>query len=226
MNRFFTLLLFLVTYSIIYAQIQDEIVAIDDIVVYRDASYDSDSIYLLHKNEVALITENDKNNSDWYFIELTRSKLSKQLENNKDSYVYGFVPKSKIILVDSIPQETSNNSLILQFEIVKADTLKVTTKENVIYGLEIPLSISYTISSMLLKWNNKFINQNEVFFNDLYNIAFQEGVYSSNGNPNFTMHKLDDCFFVKQKCADGAGFYEITWVIIGGKIIQRLIDEI
>ena len=79
---------------------------------------------------------------------------------------------------------------------------------------------------MFLKWENKLIEQDQKFFNDLYNISFETGNYPRTKNDKFSIYKNDDVYFIKQKCGDGAGFYEITWVVKDEKIIQRVIDEI
>lgn len=102
----------------------------------------------------------------------------------------------------------------------------VIPEDNLCYGLEGIFPSSTLINEMRLYWDGKLIKQDQKFYDDLFNIHFEEGIYSSKESNKFSIHSRDQTFFFKQSCGDGAGFYEITWVIENGILIQRLIDEI
>ncbi|SEH77021.1 hypothetical protein SAMN02927937_01333 [Paenimyroides aquimaris] len=210
---FFLLWIFQMT---LYAQKQDEAIILEDKeIVYSKPSIKSKIEFTLHKNEVFLIIED---NSDWVEIEINSDKLSKNHNN-----ITGFISKSKIHLVDNL-QIDSSEDVSLSFRIVKVD-LSRGNIGNKKYGIKI-LDSSFSIEKMFLKWKDKLIEQDQKFFNDIYNISFEEGNYPNAINDKFSIYKSDDVYFIKQKCGDGAGFYEITWVVKDGKIIQRVIDEI
>jgi len=210
---FFLLWIFQMT---LYAQKQDEAIILEDKeIVYSKPSIKSKIEFTLHKNEVFLIIED---NSDWVEIEINSDKLSKNHNN-----ITGFISKSKIHLVDNL-QIDSSEDVSLSFRIVKVD-LSRGNIGNKKYGIKI-LDSSFSIEKMFLKWKDKLIEQDQKFFNDIYNISFEEGNYPNAKNDKFSIYKSDDVYFIKQKCGDGAGFYEITWVVKDGKIIQRVIDEI
>lgn len=210
----------------LHAQRQDEAITLENkLFVFQEANYSSDTIYTIQKNQIFWLLENEDDSSSWVQIEITQNSLSRTPANNMDFYITGFVPKSKIYHIDSLPKYKTND-IILKFKVVKADRSQVIAENNLRYGLEIPLSMSYVVNEMFLDWKGIAIRQDPEFFNDLYNVSFKEGVYSNMQNERFSIYRLDDFYFIKQECGDGAGSYQITWVIRDGSIIQRMVDEI
>ena len=122
-------------------------------------------------------------------------------------------------------QACLNALQMAQVSIEKIDTSKIISKTNVSYGLEVPLN-SNEVKELYLKWKGKLIKQDTALFDDLFNVTFKEELYSSVNNNKFSYYFKNGIYYIKQQCGDGAGFYEITWIIKNGKIIQRLIDEI
>lgn len=200
--------------------------------MFSAPNFSSDTIFTLQENEAFLFFEDDEISPDWVNIEIHRSKFSQMPSGNRDSLTYhdflvlGFVAKSDIILIESLP-EHSLNDLGLVFEIINADSNMIIDETNMRYGLEVALSMSFVVQEMSLVWKGERIPQPNSLYYDLFNVHFVSGTLSSQANSAlFKMYKRDDFYFIKQQCADGAGSYEITWVVKDGKIVQRLIDTI
>lgn len=195
--------------------------------VLRKADFTADTVYVLDENEVFLLSDNREGNQDWVEveIEIDPGKFSKNANGNRESFVVGFIHKSKIQLVDSLPKY-ERHDVELVFKVLKDDTTNKTKRQHVMYGMETPPINPYIVSELVLKWKNGFKKQDAKFYDDLYNITFTEGDFSSKRSKNFKIFRNGDFFFIKQGCGDGAGFYEITWVVSDGLIVQRLIDEI
>ena len=79
---------------------------------------------------------------------------------------------------------------------------------------------------MSIEWKGEIRLTDAVFYEDLYNVSFKEGELSSSDSKKFEMFQKGESFFIKHNCGDGAGSYEITWVIKDGNIVQRLVDTI
>jgi hypothetical protein len=209
----------------VYAQKQDEAIVLEDnLIVFKDASNKSDTVYTLQKNEIFLLAENDGNDQNWIAIEISQNKFSKHIAN-QDVFITGFIPRSKIHLIDSLPK-CEPSEIGLKFNIVKADTTIADNQVNLGYGLEIPLSMSFVVNDMFIEWKGSLLKQDHNLFDDLFNVAFKEGMYSTGHIKWVSSYKFGDCFYIKQGCGDGAVSYEITWVIKDGIILQRMIDEI
>jgi hypothetical protein len=209
----------------VYAQKQDEAIVLEDkLIVFKEASNKSDSVYTLRKNEIFLLAENDGNEQNWIAIEISQNKFSKHIAN-QDVFITGFIPRSKIHLIDSLPK-CEPSEIGLKFTIAKADTIIADNDVNLGYGLEIPLSMSFVVNDMFIEWKGSLLKQDHNLFDDLFNVVFKAGIFNTGQSKWVETYKLGDYFYIKQGCGDGAVSYEITWVIKDGKILQRMIDEI
>lgn len=113
----------------------------------------------------------------------------------------------------------------MSFEIINARTSRF-SKEKLIFGLESPIEDSFSVKRMYIHCKDKSIQVDEKYYNDLYNVSFIEGNYSSLKNERFKTYTKGKMTFIRQKCGDGSGSYDIIWVIKDCEIIQRLINEI
>ncbi len=216
----------------IFSQMENEAIAIENnVIIYTKNNIKSKKLYTIKQNEAILISfENEMPYSSWIEITIPRNKYSKSVYEKhnyfKKNYISGFIQTSKVKLIDSL--ELKKDTLIeLIFHIDNADTSKKDHINKIItYGLEIPLNISFEVKEMYLKWKGELIKQDSILFNDLFNVSFKKGIYTSEKNERFRFYYHNGIYYIKQDCADGGGSYEITWVIKNGKIIQRLIDEI
>lgn len=225
-------MLLLFTQSI-YAQMQDEAIMINNKTdILTNPNINSDKIRTLQKNEAFLIATDQDNDLEWMLIEIPRNKFSKIITKSEGHYSYedffisGYILRSQYTLINSL-QKYDKDDLGLIFKIEKADTKMIIDQKNMRYGLEVGLRMSYVVKEMKLICKGKHIVQDESFFDDLFNVSFIPGNYSSLENKRkFRIYHNEDYYYIKQDCGDGAGSYEITWVIKDGKIIQRLIDTI
>ena len=199
--------------------------------VRKGPSSNSEIIYKLNDWEVFII--------DIEYLDLDSSCIKIWIKKNKysiyngqpNSYdIYGFIHKSRLKLLDSLPL-VSDPEVYLDFKISRADTNKTmdtnfhTINGQVPNGLEIPLVDSYEVESLRLLWKGQTVQVKKELFQDLYNVSSQEGDYNSKGE-RFKTYLHNDRYYIEQSCADGAGYYMVIWVIENGEIRQRLADTI
>ncbi|MFD1096119.1 hypothetical protein [Salegentibacter chungangensis] len=214
-------LIFVFGSQLIFAQKQEEVIANNSkLIVYENANKNSKPIDTILRDEAFLITENHQNISEWILVDIPENNL-----NRDESFKNGYVQKSQIKNISSLPVYKEND-IGLIFKIKKIDTKKSLEKGNSGYGLEIQLTDSFETEEMILKWNENRQVIDAKYYNDIFNLDFKEGKISSENNDKFKIYKRGNTYFINQKCGDGAGFYEITWIIQKGRIIQRLIDTI
>ena len=197
----------------------------------------SNIIYKLKENEVFFYYESNfrpyEETKDWIYVMIPRNIYS-ICSNNKVPY-YGYIHKTRLKPLNEL-EKVLNSRIELDFDISKVDTLKKTVEiinrnnpsesysliDGVIpLGLEIPLDMSLEVSSLSLICKDQVLPQPRFFVQDLYNVTFTTGEYRS-PSKRFTYYLKDDITFIHQKCSDGAGYFEIVWVIKECKIIQRL----
>jgi len=220
-NLLIFFLLFLTIES--YSQVGLIIDSGDFTNVRKERGTHSEILYQVKENEVFFMNEEEiEADSSWIEIWLPRHKFSKYLADFSNSDIIGYIHKSRIKRIDSLQIENSNIPELL-FEIQKADTTQELTIGT--FGLEIPLTMSYEVEKLSLVWDDSMFLQESILFDDLFNIAFDVGFYSSN-EQRFTTYRQGKTYFIRQECADGAGYYEIVWVIRNGQIIQRLVGGI
>lgn len=191
--------------------------------VRKERKIDAEVVHQVKENEVFFMNEEEiESDSNWIEVWIPRNKFSKYLIDFSNSDVTGFIHRSRIKPIDSL-QSLNSNIPELLFEIQKADTTKELTIGT--FGLEIPLSMSYEVEKLSLVWNDSIFVQESILFDDLFNIAFEIGIYRSS-EQRFTTYRQGETYFIKQECADGAGYYEIVWAIRNGEIVQRLVGWI
>jgi|SRR5690625_2572530 len=225
MKNYFLILCALITQSV-FAQKQQEVIpSNENAIIYIDSTKTSTHIDTIIENEVFLITEYDASKSEWIMVDIPMNKMSKSKSGKIDFFKTGYVKRTDINLLDELSKATENNVRIT-FQIVKADTNKNIPSDNLRYGLEIPLKDSYQVTKMSIEWKGEIRLVDPVFYEDLYNVSFKEGELSSSDNKKFKLFQKGELYFIKHNCGDGAGSYEITWVIKDGNIEQRLVDTI
>ena len=225
MKIYFTILCSLLTQNV-FPQLQPEVITSSEIaIIYRDSTQISAPIDTMFENEVFLISENNASNSDWIPVDVPQNKMSKSKSGIIDFYKKGYVKKEDVKLLDELPKMTENR-VGITFQIIKAIAPKEIPEENLMYGLETSLEGSYQVDEMLIGWKGEIRLIDPLFYEDLYNVSPTVGELSSYNNKEFKIFQKGESFFIKHKCSDGAGSYEITWVIKDGNVQQRLIDTI
>lgn len=199
--------------------------------VRKEASAQAEIIYQLAENEVFFYADesygNSSDNENWVNVMIPRNKFS-IITDIENSYYYGYIHRSRLKPLMELDNVSKLGGQLI-FQVARVDTLDKKV-DNLIdgyhpYGLEIDLYQSWEVTSLHLLWNGSIIPQPEVLFNDLYNITFHEGEYRSNSH-RFRTYTKGQITFIAQDCADGAGYYQIVWVIENQRIKQRLVGNI
>ena len=194
---------------------QEEVIAVNEnTVVFNKLG--GDSIYSLEENEIVLIVQTDDIAPGWVFIELPEHNLTKSTIENSPPCISGYVRKSDILSVEKL-QSPSRNEISLEFNTKKTDSPPMH---------HVGVISTYYASELTVVFNGKRISQDEIYFKYLHNYSFKLGLYSSANNEKFKTFKINQTYIIKQKCGDGSEFYEISWRIKNGIIVQRIIDEI
>jgi len=200
---------------------------------------DSEIVYKLKENEVFFYYEEPfgtmAENTDWKYVMIPQNKFSIQLSGY--GYIYGYIHKSRLKPISQL-ENIIEPDQTLKFNITKVNvndkregnTMVQGEKIYLIngvgyYGVEIGLERSYDISSFEIIESGQVIPQSPILYLDLYNISFTEGEYDSNSD-RFKTYINGEFTFIQQECADGAGYYQIVWVINQSRIIQRLVGWI
>lgn len=226
MNRIINLLLFLLCLGM-SMEAYGQVGLISDIDGYTNVREEPNSqsriICRLNDGEAFSIDEAYiEMDSRWIKVWIPSNKFSKFEKDYSNAYITGFVHKSRIVLIDSL-QTIDVDQPRLIFDIQKADTSRVSSSGE--WGLEIPLADSHEVSSLSLKWKEQIIEQDLILFDDIYNVTWISGLLTSE-QERFKTYQRADTFYIHQQCADGAGYYEIVWVIKEGIIIQRVIVDV
>ncbi|HLV45953.1 MAG TPA: hypothetical protein VKY32_02815 [Flavobacterium sp.] len=217
MKSIFTLI-FLFGQLLLFGQKQDiAIIRNDKSPVFFEPSADSEIVYNLNKYQGFFIVENLEINDEWAEVQ-----INPETNNKSVDFINGFILKSEINKFENINHDESE---YLSFEIINARTSRF-SKEKLIFGLESPIEDSFSVKRMYIHCKDKSIQVDEKYYNDLYNVSFIEGNYSSLKNERFKTYTKGKMTFIRQKCGDGSGSYDIIWVIKDCEIIQRLINEI
>jgi len=219
------LLLIIAFYSsqLVFSQNQQEVVSISDtIIIYNKSSNLSSPIHKALPNEVLLTNEFDNVEGEWLKVDFSKSKVSKSKSGKEDFFQSGFIKKSQVIFLDSLSQ---TKDIEISFQMIKTDTIKTFPYDSLNYGITL-LNYAFETKKMFVHWNGNKKTVNHYYHNDLYNISFKETILSSLQSDKFKTYKRGSTYFIKHNCSDGAEYYEITWVIKNGEIIQRLIESI
>ena len=199
--------------------------------VRKGADVKSEIIYKLVDNEVFFYYEEsfDSNvdNANWVYVMIPRNKFS-TVTDSENPYYYGYIHRSRLrplIQLEQVSQ--SNNHLI--FQISKVDTLQKQVDSLIDgfipYGLEVYLHQSWEVTSLDLSCDSRIFPQPAILTKDLYNVTFNEGEYRSSLH-RFKTYKKAGVTFIQQECGDGAGYYQIVWVVQNQRIKQRLVGWI
>ncbi len=185
--------------------------------VRKENSSKSKIIYKLKENQA--FWYNDTADKEWVEIYIPKDKFC--INQNDDSYISGYIHKSRLQPIQSLskplPQEINFNYKFKKFEklnhindgdetfVSRIDGKKIWGTDGNFPAIE--------IEKISLFIDNKRILIHEVLFNNLY---------ECNGKINF--FKKENTYFIYQLNSDGAGTYELLWVIDKEKgVKQRLV---
>ena len=189
--------------------------------VRESPSGSSKIIYQIPTNEVFIIADIYENrDNEWVSVFILKDKFS--FQTGSSIYLKGYIHCSRILHLE---QTEKYNGEDFKFKYVikpfnakgkifdyyeNSKSIKLINGRHP-WGTDGDLP-SVEIERIEMKVDNHTTNVSKALFADLYECD----------NPLF-VYKKGDTFFVDQSNSDGAGFYNIIWVVHKGEIIQRLI---
>ncbi|MCE4563825.1 hypothetical protein INQ51_05840 [Maribellus sp. CM-23] len=191
--------------------------------VREKPSIDSKVIYKLNNNKVFWYDYSEKNDtSDWAIVYIPKNDLSLGCTDFK--FLVGFIHKSRLAPLDKM-EEYKKSDFKFSY------TLKDFNPDNRIIDWINNRSVSSIdgqsvwgtdgelpkteIEKISIKIDGEEININKAFYSNLFEC-----------DNEFKVYKKEDTFFVYQDNSDGAGYYQIVWVLNKTGLIQRLLGTI
>ena len=188
--------------------------------VRNKPSKNSNSIYKINEGELFWYDfEYKYSESDWVEVYVPEDKFT--LEGYKGNSIQGYIHKTRLHELDSL-EEYGKNNLEFKYHISDFDS----TGRNIIHESNMPSSLvneNYIwgtdgylphnqVDSISIQLNNVVIPIDSELYTDLFNVQL-----------NFKIYKIKDYYVVHHMNSDGAGFYEIAWVIDELGILQRIV---
>lgn len=189
--------------------------------VRSSASSNAPIIHKIHENEAFFYWEDDLiAGQDWITVYINKDPFT--VGTMDESVMEGYVHKSRIRPIQSLPMDT-NHALIIQYQLQPFDTTGriIDRSEGMVtaidgrwfWGTDGTLPYNYIQSAFYELNGTKHLIHPALLW-DLYQC----------GN-NFTIYKNDDTWLAYQSNSDGAGYYEIVWIIDAQGIQQRLVGS-
>jgi len=167
--------------------------------------------------------EMNENNSNWIRVYIPRNKYSLEDRNIASPTIKGYIHKSKILPVNKLSLYKGSDFhfkyLIEDFdtkgkviEYLNGNIYNINGRQ--VYGNDMSTPRKQ-VKEIIISINNIIIPIHSIFYEDIFEC-----------NNNFKIYKLGDLYIVNHWNSDGAGAYEITWVIDRNGIKQRLVGTI
>ncbi len=183
----------------------------------------SDIIKRVYENEVFWYNyEEIEQEKEWISIYIPKNDYS--LGKSEPSYIVGFIHKSRLLPLEKL-QKYTGNDFIFEYELSDFDgTNRIIDKQDgkwitaidgrPVWGVDGNLpKIQVDDIKVVIEGQN--IEIHEVFYSDLYEC-----------DNNISIYKNGDTYFVHQWNSDGAGSYEVVWVLDKNGLKQRLVGTI
>lgn len=161
--------------------------------------------------------------SEWVEVFIPRNKFSMEDNNISSSTIKGYIHRSRIYPIEQIPkyqgsdfhfeyvtQEFQTTGKVIQY--VNGDVYNINGRQ--IYGTDMSTP-GNQVNEIIVRIGNENIQIHKIFFEDIFEC-----------DNNFEVHKIGNLFVVNQWNSDGAGAYEIVWVLDKSGIVQRLVGTI
>lgn len=208
----------------LFAQKQEMlIVANDTVAVFEQPDTNATVMSKLPKGCVVLLTDGAEDTPNWYKIEIANDSFSKITNGNYLDFITAYIPKSQILTEQQLPVATPS-AINLEFRIATKYFDTETRERTSGYGLDNFTDTALVVTKMWVHWNSTKTPQDTILFNDLFTMTSEAGKFATEHKA--TIYTWNQFYYIKQSCADGAGAYDIIWVLKNGKVIQRIIDEI
>lgn len=179
-------------------------------------------IQRVYENEVFWYDyEQTDQEQEWISIYLPKNDYS--LEKSAPNYIVGFIHKSRILPLEKL-QGYSGNDFTFEYKLSKFDSInRIIDKQDgkwitaidgrPIWGTDgnFPKTQVDDIKVII---DGQEIEIHEVFYSDIYECDNRISIY-----------KNGDTYFAHQWNSDGAGAYEIVWVLDKNGLKQRLVGS-
>ncbi len=180
----------------------------------------SEVIYTLHENKVFWYDQYDLDQKkEWIPISILKNDYS--LGCLQERFVMGFIHRSRILPLENI-EEYSGNDFSFEYELGNFDTTNKVIENYNQSGIEAingrtlwgtdGIFPNTQVNGIKVIMDGRRINIHEIFYADLFEC-----------DNDFSIHKNDDTYFVHQWNSDGAGAYEIVWVLDKNGLKQRIV---
>jgi len=165
----------------------------------------------------------DNNNSEWVEVYIPVNKYSLEDNNISSPTIKGYIHRSRIYPIEDIPiykgsdfyfeyimQEFDTVGKVIQY--LYGEVYTINGRQ--IYGNDLSTP-GKQVKEIIVRIENEIIPIHRVFFEDIFEC-----------DNEFEIHKVGNFFIVNQWNSDGAGAYEIVWVLDKNGVKQRLVGSI
>ena len=177
-------------------------------------------VYKLKENEAFWYYDFDEK-LDWVEVYIPKDKYS--LCDNNQSTINGYIHRSRLLKIEDLPKANSSE-INFKYELIEFDRSRhiVDLENGFVRGLDgrkiwgtdggFP---KIEVKSINVSVYGKKIHISKALFTDIYEC-----------NSKIHIYKLNDTFFVSQSNSDGAGGYDLLWVINEEGVLQRIVGSI
>ena len=156
---------------------------------------------------------------EWISIYIPKNDYS--LGKSEPGYIVGFIHKSRLLPLENLQRYTGND-FTFEYELSDFDsTDRIIDKQDRKWITAIDGRTAWgtdgnfpktQVDDIRVKIDGQEIEINKVFYSDIYECDNEISIY-----------KNGDTYFVNQWNSDGAGAYEIVWVLDKNGLKQRLV---
>ncbi|MEL6629256.1 MAG: hypothetical protein AAFQ92_27305 [Bacteroidota bacterium] len=181
----------------------------------------ADIIHKVYENDVFwyYIENSDQ---DWVQVYIPKDDYCMRATNQPD--MVGYIHKSRLLPLEDL-EEYTGNDFTFEYEVSVFDpTDRILDQHDgqwitsidgrPVWGTDGNLPRTQ-VDNIAVTLDGQEIDIHRVFYSDIYEC-----------DNRFTVYKNGDTYFVYQGNSDGAGFYEIVWVIDRTGLKQRLVGSI
>lgn len=188
--------------------------------VRAEPNASSEIILRVNENEVFWYNI-EESEQEWVSIYIPKDKYS--LGTTSQNYVTGYIHTSRLLPLENL-SEYNRSDFTFEYVIGEFDSTdrvidKIDGKWVTSIDGRTPWGIdgntpNSQVNDILVYMDQTPVQIHEVFYTDLYQC-----------NPHVTIYKENETYFVHHWNSDGAGAYEIVWVINKAGLLQRLVGS-